>query len=513
MMAAADYGSCMTLKSVLEGIAGGLDIPDIAVSGLKLDSRKIVSGDVFVALPGTRCHGMQFAEQALSKGAVGILFDPSAGGKKLADLLTGKGVRILVAIDSLDQKIGFLADRFYHRPSEYLLVIGVTGTDGKTSCSHFFSQSLAGERRCAVVGTLGWGCSEQLMAMDHTTPPAIELQSILATLRQQDVDVVAMEVSSHGLAQGRINGVRFTGALVTNISRDHLDYHGTFEAYVEAKLRILGAPGLEFVVINLDDSNYEKILEKTPKNVKIIGFSRFTGLDQRISNQVRASAVVLNEDGLSFTVEYGRSSESLSLPIYGDFNVDNVLATMACLIAIGYSLKQSKAMVAKVKAIPGRLERFASGVGSPSVIVDYAHTPQALERALVSVKQHCKGSLWLVFGCGGDRDRGKRPQMGRIAESLADYIVITDDNPRSEDGQMIVEQILEGCLRKDICVTRDREEAIYSVINQAESDDLVLVAGKGHETTQEVNGVKYPLSDRKVVREALLQKSKKNLVR
>ncbi len=513
MMPAIDRGKGMTLKSILEGIAVEPDIPDIVVGGLQLDSRKIKPGDIFVALAGTRCHGMRFGEQAFDRGAVAVLFDPKEGGKKIADQFDPKNERVLLAIDELDQKLGFLADCFYHKPSENLTVIGVTGTDGKTSCSHFISQSLAGKRQCAVIGTLGWGYPDQLHTTDHTTPHSIELQSILARLRQQGVDTVAMEVSSHGQVQGRVNGVRFTGALITNIGRDHLDYHGAFEAYIEAKLRILSAPGLKFVVVNLDDPNCERIVQKTPKTVKIFGFSRSSGKDQKVIYKVCASEIAHNENSLSFNVEYRGSRASLNLSVLGDFNVDNVLATMACLIAIGYSLKQSVALVEKIKAIPGRLERFSSGSRSPSVIVDYAHTPQALDKALLSMRQHCKGRLWLVFGCGGDRDRGKRPQMGRIADQLADRIIITDDNPRSEDGRRIVEQILEGCQRADIRIVRDREAAICEAINQAKSDDLVLITGKGHETTQEINGVKYPLSDRKIVREALLQSSQGSRVR
>ena len=513
MMPALDCGNGMTLESILEGMGIASDIPDIAVSGLQSDSRKIQPGDIFVALAGIRCHGMEFGEQALGRGAVAVLFDPKDGGKKIADKLDPKDGRVLIAIDELDQKIGFLADCFYQRPSENLIMIGVTGTDGKTSCSHFISQSMAGERRCAVIGTLGWGYPDQLRTTDHTTPHAIELQSILARLRQQSADVVAMEVSSHGLAQGRVNGVRFAGALITNIGRDHLDYHGTFEAYIEAKLRILSVPGLKFAVVNLDDPNFERIVEKIPETVKIFGFSRSTGNHHKVLNRVCASAIVHNEKGLSFNVVYRGSLASLNVPIFGDFNVDNMLAAVACLIAIGYSLKLSTALVENVKAIPGRMERFSSGFGNPTVIVDYAHTPQALDKVLSSVRQHCKGHLWLVFGCGGDRDRGKRSEMGRIAEQLADRIVITDDNPRSEDGERIVEQILEGCQRTDIHIIRDRETAIYEVINQAKSDDLVLIAGKGHETTQEINGVKYPLSDRKIVREALLQRSQGSRVR
>lgn len=509
MMPAVDYGNYMNLKSLLAGIDLQPSVPDIPVAGLKLDSREIESGDAFIALSGTRYHGMSFGEIALKQGAAAVLYDPKDGGQELADRIKYRGSNILLAIDQLDQQLGLIADRFFQMPSADMTIIGVTGTDGKTSCSHFISQSLNHDRPSAVIGTLGWGFPGQLQATQHTTPHAIELQGNLAALVQQGVKAVAMEVSSHAQVQGRVNGVRFKGVLFTNIGRDHLDYHGTVQAYLEAKLRILSTPGLEFIVVNLDDPSTETIIEAVPQAVYLFGFSRNPGsarLNRRVINPVHAFGVIHRETGIHFQVEYGESKMDLDVPIFGDFNVDNLLATITCLIAMGYSLEQTVDLLAQVGAVPGRLERFSSNIEAPSAVVDYAHTPQALEKALESVRQHCKGQLWLVFGCGGDRDRGKRPQMGRIAERLADRVVVTDDNPRYEDAQIIVQDILEGCQGQKIRVIRDRKTAIYSAIEQAQGKDLVLVAGKGHETTQEISGIKYPFSDRKIVREALLQR-------
>lgn len=500
----------MTLKALLGNIKGYPPIPELAIAGLKLDSRKVEPGDVFVALAGTQNHGMRFVNQSLAKGAAAVLYDPIAGGQKLADDLGCEISKVLIAIEQLDQKLGLIADHYYGTPSAKMTVIGITGTDGKTSCSFFVSQALGIEQPCAVIGTLGWGFSDSLQPTQHTTPHAIDLQQRLDSLCRMGAQAVAMEVSSHGLVQGRTNGVRFTGALFTNIGRDHLDYHASADAYLEAKLRILDAPGLEFVVVNLDDGSSEKIINRVPENAEIFGFSRKPGREvtgSRMINRIAASEIIHSKTGLSFLAESGNSKVFVEIPVFGHFNVDNALATMACLISLGYSLQHSAELMDHVRAVPGRLERFENRSGDPTVVVDYAHTPQALENALGSLKHHCEGNLWLVFGCGGDRDRGKRPQMGNIAENLADEVIVTDDNPRTENGDRIVDEILEGFRQKNVRVIRNRKSAIYSAINQARADDVVLISGKGHETTQEINGVKHPFSDRQIVGEALLHRS------
>lgn len=509
MPAAVDYRYPMKLKELLAEVDQQSKLPDILVAGLNLDSRNVEPGDVFIALSGTRYHGMNFAEQAFNHGAVAVLYDPEDGGQELANRLGGEVANSMIAINQIDRQLGLIAGNFFNNPSADMKVIGITGTDGKTSCSHFLAQALQTQEKCAVIGTLGWGFPGNLLPTKHTTPDAINLQQNLALLRQQGAQSVIMEVSSHAQDQGRTNSIEFNGALFTNIGRDHLDYHGSLQAYLEAKLRILSTPGLGFLVVNLDDSKTEKILQAAPKGIELLGFSKkseSTLMKRWQVNRVCAHKIIHKETGVSFQVEHKESKIGVDLPLLGDFNVDNILATLTCLIAMDFPLHKAVELLAHLKTVPGRLERFSSSPGHPSVVVDYAHTPQALEKALHSVRRHCSGKLWLVFGCGGNRDRGKRPQMGRIAERLADQVIITDDNPRNEDPQAIGQDIIEGCQGHSFQVIQNRKTAIYSAIEMAECNDLVLVAGKGHEITQEISGIKYPFSDRKVVQEALLQK-------
>lgn len=511
MMPAMTPVAQMTLAELLSD----LDVPqapaDVVVFGIKLDSREIEPGYVFVALAGTRSHGLSFCTQALQHGAIAVLYDPSSGGQSIADEFNDQIDIVFIAIDELDQKLGQIASRFYQHPSRQLNIIGITGTDGKTSCSHFLSRALNGSQRCAVIGTLGWGFPDDLQFSQHTTPDAIELQYRLSALHQRNAEVVSMEVSSHALAQGRVNAVQFNGAVFTNISRDHLDYHGTFDDYLKAKLQLLKAPGLKFAVINLDDGSAKKVINSVPVRVAIFGYSRKSDnntIGFSNINILSAKGISHSAFGLQLTVQYQGADFRLIIPVMGDFNVDNVLATMGCLIAMGYSAHQASAMLPQIKAVPGRLERFTLAPGGPTVIVDYAHTPQALEKALLTIKSHCQGRVWLVFGCGGDRDRGKRPEMGRIAEKLADRVVVTDDNPRSENGEAIILDILEGCVNRYISVVCDRRKAIECAVSSASPNDTILIAGKGHENYQEIDGKKYPFSDRQVIAEMTLQKDR-----
>lgn len=414
-----------------------------------------------------------------------------------------------IAVDALPRKLGLIADRFFGEPSRYLTAIGITGTNGKTSCSHFLAQALAPDGwPAAVVGTLGWGKPGALRPTHHTTPDAIEVHEVLLRLYSLGFGSVAMEASSHGLVQGRLNGVRFKGVLYTNFSRDHLDYHGTMEAYLDAKLRLLDWPGLEFVVFNADDAIARAILDRNPKELKTLGFSvsgkpALSGADGAADSLplLTVSSIRHSAEGVSFTAHYQGRSAPVHAPVFGDFNVENLTAVLAVLLAMGRDLPRAAVSLEKVRAVPGRMESF-SGAGR-TVVVDYAHTPDALESVLTSLRRHCEGRLWVVFGCGGDRDRGKRPEMGAIAERLADVVVLTDDNPRSEDGDDIIREILSGCRRDDVATIRDRRDAIFWALERSAVDDIVLVAGKGHETTQEVRGRKYPFSDRAVVRESL----------
>ncbi len=486
-------------------LAGWAEVPaglGRDVRGLCHDSRKARPGDLFFALAGSRAHGMGHAAQAVAAGACAIVYDPAHGGEDLA--LAGAGAGIpRFPVERLDQAMGFIADRFFGGPSAQLRVLGVTGTNGKTSCSHFLAHALGEDSSAAVIGTLGWGAPGALQSTTHTTPDAIEVHALLAKLLAEGVASVAMEASSHGLDQGRLNGIRFKGALFTNLSRDHLDYHQSMEAYLEAKLRLVDWPGLEFIVFNLDDASATAIAERAAAGTRKIGFS-LAGKSAPCPGVelVHATNIRHGQDGVSFDVLFAGSKARVAAPLYGDFNVENLLGTVAVLQAMGFSLEEATHRVKNAHAVPGRMERFAAPAG-PAVVVDYAHTPDALHKALASLRRHCRGLLWVVFGCGGDRDRGKRPQMGAIAAALADRVVLTDDNPRSEDGDAIIRDILEGCERKDATVMRDRRQAIAWALERLGEDDVLLVAGKGHEDTQDIGGVKHPFSDRAVVRQLL----------
>ena len=486
----------LPLSQLLAGWADIAGDSAMEVKGLCLDSRKVQPGDLFFALAGSQSHGIRHAEAAAAAGACAILYDPAAGGADLAP--TNLSIPC-IPVNDLGQCIGFIADRFFGEPSLHMDVIGITGTNGKTSCSHFLATALAHNGPSAVVGTLGWGLPGSLHPTDHTTPDAIEVHCLLAKLRARSFATVAMEASSHGLHQGRLNGIRFEGGLFTNLSRDHLDYHLTMESYLEAKLRLVSWPGLKFIAFNLDDESAKAVMARAEGPIRKIGYT----LDESHVpvngiEIVQASSIKHSQHGISFDVHFGKQAARIFAPLFGSFNVENLMGVIAVLLAKGFPLTEITQRLEKVSAVPGRMERFCSDQGATAV-VDYAHTPDALEKALSSLRLHCRGLLWVVFGCGGDRDRGKRPQMGSIAESLANHVILTDDNPRSEDGDAIIADIIGGCKRRDITVQRDRHLAITYALEQLGPDDVLLIAGKGHEDTQEIKGVKQPFSDREVV--------------
>ncbi|MDF9391292.1 MULTISPECIES: UDP-N-acetylmuramoyl-L-alanyl-D-glutamate--2,6-diaminopimelate ligase [Methylococcus] len=485
-----------SLRWLLDGLTDRRAVPDIPVYGLSLDSRSARTGDVFFALSGSREHGLRYAEEAVGRGAVVIVYDSSGGGIRMPEPELG----FTVPVPDLGRHLGSIAARFFGHPSEALSVIAVTGTNGKTSCTHFIAEALQPDHPTAVIGTLGWGKPEKLRRIAHTTPDAIEIHAILATLRAQGFKLVALEASSHGQAQGRLNGVRCRGALYTRITRDHLDYHGTFESYLSAKLGLLANPALEFVAVTLDDPSVDTILASVPAGVKVIGYS----LEGRKSTDfpvIRAETLEQTPEGLRLKVDCSGRTVEVGAPVYGDFNAENLLGTMAILVGLGYPAEAAASRVGRVRPVAGRMERFRQN--SLTVIVDYAHTPDALRNVLTSLRRHCRHRLWVVFGCGGDRDKGKRPDMGGIAARLADRVIVTDDNPRGEPGDAIVADILAGCGEAAVTVVRDRRMAIREAIAQAGDGDIVLVAGKGHETFQEVGGVFHEFSDREEVRKAL----------
>lgn len=480
----------MKLRCLLNQIAH-IDA-DIDIKGLCLDSRRVKTGDAFIALNGALQHGMKFADQAIANGAVVVIYDP-AGLDSAEQVKAGV---VYVAIPDLSRHLGEIAARFYGHPSKHIDVIGVTGTNGKTTCSQLLAQALPD---CGIIGTLGWGEPGQLIDTGNTTPDALAVQQILNALSGKKKRFVAMEVSSHGLEQGRVNAVDFKGALFTNLSRDHLDYHGDMQAYLRAKLGLFKNPALEFAIVNLDDTNSDEVLNVLHRKVRRWGFScnarHVDGVECLSTDNVQYHA-----GGIEFAVHWGKHSLRASTPVVGAFNLQNVMAILCTLLAMAWPFEKAVAQLAKLRPVVGRMEKFG-GNGKPCVIVDYAHTPDALEKVLQTIKG--QGRLWTIFGCGGDRDKGKRPQMGRIAEIYADRVILTDDNPRTEASDAIIKDILAGCQTDKIHIINDRRQAITTVIQQAASEDFIVIAGKGHENYQEIDGKKIPFSDQQVTQEAL----------
>ncbi|MGI9212004.1 MAG: UDP-N-acetylmuramoyl-L-alanyl-D-glutamate--2,6-diaminopimelate ligase [Methylococcaceae bacterium] len=472
---------------------------EIPVRGLCMDSRRIQRGDVFVALAGRQEHALEYAESAIQQGCAAIIYDPEQCDPTQAAALSGIAY---VGIPSLEQHMGRLADRFFDSPSSELAVVGITGTNGKTSCSHFIAQALAQQTPAGVIGTLGWGIPPNLKPTEHTTPTVLEAHRMLRGLRQLGCRTAAIEASSHGLHQGRLDGVRFTGALFTNFTRDHLDYHGDMAAYLDAKLVLLDAPGLKFVVFDADSAFAGAIRAKIPSGIETLAFSRRVEPGSHRQATLSVTDYTQDDTGLGFWAHYRNETAPVRVPLFGDFNGQNALATLGVLISLGQPLASAARTLEHIRPVAGRMERYQQK--GRTVVVDYAHTPDALNSVLESIRPMCTGRLWLVFGCGGDRDAGKRPEMGSVAVRLADQIVITDDNPRTEDGGVIVADILKGCSKaRAVEVIRDRLTAIHHAINQMRTGDWLVVAGKGHENTQEIGGQKMPFSDREVVQRCL----------
>ncbi len=474
----------MQLKKLLLDIAR-VD-QDVDILGLALNSDEVKAGYVFFALAGIHQHGLAYAEQAIGKGAVAILYE--AGYKPKPELSTAC---VWVEVEELGKRVGEIAARFYGHPTRKLTVVGITGTNGKTSCSQFLAQILPA---CGLIGTLGWGMPGDLHETRNTTPDAVSVQAMIHGFLQRQFKTVVMEVSSHGLQQGRVHGVDFKGAVLTNISRDHLDYHGTLQAYVRTKLTLLERNSLEFVVVNLDEPYTEQALARIKPDVLIWAFS-CTGKRFNRGRYVLASNVNYQLDGTSFDVIYQGRQTRIDVPVFGEFNLANIMTVLTTALALGMQLGEITEKLRTLKPVPGRMQGFATA-NRVRVWVDYAHTPDALEKALQGLRLHHKNRLWLVFGCGGNRDRGKRAQMGEIAQRWADHIILTNDNPRYEDAGTIIEDILSGIDDpKQVQIILDRKQAITSVMQQAESGDWILVAGKGHEDYQEIQGQKIPFSD------------------
>ena len=488
--------NAVPLRSLLKGWVADEAIPSFAVTGIQSDSRRIESGNLFLAVNGLQCHGLDYCEQAISNGCVAIAFDPSGITGSLPTLPSDIS---LIPVPGLSDNLSVLADRFYSAPSAAMAVIAVTGTNGKTSCTHFIAEATREHFDSSVIGTLGWGKAEALEPTRHTTPDPIELQRILAALHDRGSRLVAMEASSHGLAQGRMSGIRFKGAVFTNFSRDHLDYHGSMEAYLEAKLTLASWADLQFIVFNAEQAFTNPIVQRSGGKLSLLAFCSADFQTAIDVPTLRYGKSIPRREGMAFEVMFGDQRAMVHTGLYGEFNVENTTATLGVLLCLGVGFHEAVEMLGKLAPVPGRMERVSCD--GKQVVVDYAHTPDALSTVLRGVRAHAKNHLWVVFGCGGDRDRGKRPEMGAVASALADRIVLTDDNPRSESGDDIIQEILVGIEQPETLIIRDRRKAIIHALNEMGPDDFLVVAGKGHETTQEVAGVKYPFSDRTVIEE------------
>ena len=476
--------------------AGLLARLPVAVTRITSDSRRVRPGDAFAAYPGERLDGRNFIEDAIERGAAAILWDLQGFS------WNRKWPTPHLPVENLKAKLGSIADQVYGHPSHEMWMVGVTGTNGKTSCSHWIAagQHAAG-RRSAVVGTLGngfWGALEPAV---NTTPDAAEAHELLRALKDAGAESVSMEVSSHGLDQGRVNAIAFDVALFTNLSRDHLDYHGTMAAYGAAKSKLFSWPGLRLGVINADDAFGRSLIDTARvdgRKVLTYGF----GAADIVGTRLTASP-----SGLAFAVETPWGKGEVYTQLVGAFNAANLLGVLGVLLVSGVALEPALDFVAQVEAPPGRMQRLG-GEGSPLVVVDYAHTPDALDKVLSALRASVApgGELICLFGCGGDRDRGKRPEMGRVAARLADRVIVTSDNPRSEDPEAIASDIVHGIREtgnRRYAVELDRGAAIASAISEAGARDVVLLAGKGHEAYQERAGVLTPFVDAEHARRAL----------
>lgn len=481
-----------TLQALWPDIA--VDHAAISVSAMTLDSRMVRPGMVFIALKGHTRDARDFIPDVIAAGAVAVFAERDE--KWPLQQVIG-GVPVIV-VDALDQQVGLIAARFHDHPSQHMKVLAVTGTNGKTSVSNLLAGAFTRMgQKAAVLGTIGNGLYGALEKSSHTTLDAVSLQAVLAGFRKDGAQVVAMEASSHGLVQGRLNGTRIDVAIFTNLTRDHLDYHGDMDGYAAAKEILFRWSGLRAAVLNADDPFVERYQKALAPDVRCLRYSQVADS----SADVRALSVTPSLRGLSLRVAVAEGEFALEVPLLGRFNVSNILAVVGGLLAAGLPVADIAASLRGALPVPGRME---SVIGQhPTIVVDYAHTPDALEKVLVSLREHAKGRLICVFGCGGDRDAGKRPQMGEIAARLADQVVVTSDNPRSENAEAIIADICRGVGSPSVLVEIDRHKAIHHAVHSASIDDIVLVAGKGHEDYQEVAGVRHPFSDMQEVRAAL----------
>lgn len=474
----------VTLTRLLDQI---VDVPqsfNVQLTDIAIHSSKVTEGALFLAVPGRTHDARRFVKDAESRGARAICFDCSDGTEIQTRLPA-------VPVPELSKHVGRIAARFFGSPSKQANVVGVTGTNGKSTCAWLTASALdlLGQP-CGFIGTLGRGIPPQLDASSLTTPDAVEIQRGLRLLVDDGAVVVAMELSSHALDQYRADGVEVGVAVFTNLTRDHLDYHGDMASYARAKARLFDFPGLRNAVINVDDDFGRSLISTLPEHINVCRYGLSEG-------DLTASNIRVDHRGLALAVNAGSASFSINTRLFGRINVANVLAVFAVLQMLDVDPEQIAEALSQVSPAPGRMEQIGLSSAAPVVVVDYSHTPDSLQQALQSLREHCAGRLWCVFGCGGDRDAGKRPMMGAVAERLADQVIVTDDNPRSESAANIACDIVAGMKNRPL-VIHDRAEAITHAIENAHTKDVVLIAGKGHETTQETQGEFLPMSDRQM---------------
>lgn len=484
----------MMLTKLAEGLFDCHGFEDVIVSGLSTDSRSLNVGELFIAVQGLTAHGLSYLSEEQAQKAAVILYEQSVPDNvKIPDNA--------IPVEGLKTKQAELANRFFNSPSGEMSVIGVTGTNGKTSTVQMIAQAVSALGKTAgTIGTLGAGLYGHLVAGERTTPDVIAVHRALADMRDAGAHLVAMEVSSHALDQGRVEGVIFATAVFSNLTLDHLDYHGTMQAYFDAKAKLFAWPTLQHAVVNIDDSFGAQLIENMSTSVQVI----ITSSRHHENANLRATDIHLSISGIDFDLHYEDQTVRIESLLLGRFNVDNLLSVAGVLLANGIELGRVAELLSQLSPVDGRMNRIGGISGKPLVVVDYAHTPDALEQVLITLRAHSEAQLICVFGCGGDRDRSKRPLMAASAEQWADVVIVTDDNPRSESGDSIVAEICTGFVfAEKAYVERDRREAIKQAIEKAGPSDIVLIAGKGHETYQELNGVKSLFDDKAIAAEYL----------
>ncbi len=483
--------SVISLEELLAGLQVDRVVPDVVLSGITADSRDVKAGDVFIALKGLQYDARDFAPEALQAGAVAVLVDANDLDSLNQNIAALPG---LLPVNDLEQSLSRIAGRFYGHPSEHLTLIGVTGTNGKTTISYYLAQMLDKlGKSAAIIGTLGAGRVSDIRSTGMTTPDAVKTQRLLAEMLESGVEVVCMEVSSHALVLGRVASLNFDYLLYSNISQDHLDFHQSMQAYAEVKKSLFRDFHFKRAIINMDDVLGAEIIEMLADKAISYGIA---------DGDLRAQQVNLDANGVGFELSWQGSGVLLNTDLIGEFNALNLLAVAGCGLAMGYSLAEVACALLACQSVPGRMERIEVQAEQPVVVVDYAHTPDALDKALKACQSHCKGSLAVVFGCGGDRDKGKRSKMGRIAEHRADQVFITDDNPRGESPAEIVVDIVNG-MHRPAWVLHDRKQAIDVAVKNAGPRDWVLIAGKGHESSQVYADHVIDVNDRELATQAI----------